>query len=149
MLVCYRPFKEARNALIHRGGVAAQRDEDASREYELLTAQHLGMRRKPALPTIRVGQPIRLSMSAIVGLSEVLLRVTTTVDVELGVTPAAEDEIWKRWVDRHGKNIYVTPNQSQMAARLRHYAQHAHVPPPSDPFSLVPWLEGRGIRFLR
>jgi hypothetical protein len=150
LLIAYRAYKELRNCLIHRGGVADGRAEDRSMEYEALTPADLNLTRKPAFSPMRQGAKVEIPLEAVGGLSEVLLRIVTTIDAELSVTAEAEEELWLRWCEHYGMNaIRFTPKKADMAARMKHFAQHAHLPVPTDPLVLVPWLEHRGIRFLR
>jgi hypothetical protein len=150
LLITYRAFKELRNAIIHLGGIADQRRENASRRFESLTAGDLRLARKPDLPPMRSGLPVLMTIAGVGGLTEVILRIVTTVDVELAVTVSGEEELWQRWARSYGdRPILWIPDSARMAGRMRNYAQHAHIPVPDDPLALIPWVQARGIRVLK
>jgi hypothetical protein len=132
------------------GGIADQRREAASRRLEALTAGDLGLGRGPELPPMRSGQPVMMTIAGVGGLTEVILKIVTTIDVELAPTNVAEKELWQRWTRHYGhRPIQWTPVKAQMTARMRHYAQHARMPVPADPMTLIPWLQTYGIRVLK
>jgi hypothetical protein len=97
LALCYRYFKELRNCLAHRGGLASSRAETAYLAFTPVSS-HASLGMKGALvhfPAIE-GQRVRLSLRGVVGFSEVLLRIISTVDAELSKAKAAESYFIER-----------------------------------------------------
>ncbi len=63
LLTCYRYFKEARNSIIHNGGIADVKAEQAYNSFKSIArTTDLGVREVPAHLPILAGQPISLKL---------------------------------------------------------------------------------------
>jgi hypothetical protein len=106
LLVCYRYFKEMRNALAHNGGQAHDWAVASSTKYaNLLQTSTLGMKHPPPGQVLIVDAPIPLALAPVVGFGEVLLRMLVTVDAELATSAGAESEVLREWKKRHGERV--------------------------------------------
>jgi hypothetical protein len=98
LLVCYRYFKEMRNAIAHNGGRADQKLIDAYNDFTpIATAATLGTPEVPHRhPLTAVGDPVKLSMRGVIGLSDIILRIIATYDADFSGYAFAETEILTR-----------------------------------------------------
>jgi len=98
LLVCYRYFKEMRNAIAHNGGRADQKLIDAYNAFILIaTAAALGTPEVPHRhPLVAVGDSVKLSMRGVIGLSDIILRIIATYDADFSGYAFAESEILQR-----------------------------------------------------
>lgn len=82
-VAAYRYFKECRNALTHAGGIASERVVDAFDAFSTVTATDLDVKERPECFTPETGRPLRLSLRGVVGFAQILLRMVSTIDIEL------------------------------------------------------------------
>jgi hypothetical protein len=97
LMICYRYWKEVRNALAHAGGRATSRVLVEQGRLFSLTAVALGMSRVPGLPLMALNDPIPIELESILGFGEVLQRIVVTTDAELSVNQEAEGIMIGRW----------------------------------------------------
>lgn len=94
---CYWYFKEIRNCMMHGGGVASSRAELAYAAFAQNSGKSsLGMRGELKHYPITAGQPVRVDLRGVVGFTEVILKIITTVDAELCRSSAGEAYFLKR-----------------------------------------------------
>lgn len=91
LLIAYRYFKECRNSLVHLGGNVDQKLVDASNAYHALTAANLDMQVKPEYTHFALGDKVKLHIKGVAGLTEILLRIVTTMDAEFLQSIRAEN----------------------------------------------------------
>ncbi len=97
LLLCYRVFKEIRNALSHNGGKATQALLDAHQRFvPVATTVDLGVREVPIYSTPVLNQQIILDLYGIYGFSDIILRIIATYDIDLSDRPGALIEIERR-----------------------------------------------------
>lgn len=97
LLAMYRYHKEVRNSLMHRGGVANDVAEDAWRNASTLTRADIGLRSSPYLTKLTDGMMIKTNIGEAIQLSDVLLRIVSTIDAELCFTDFAEQAFLGDW----------------------------------------------------
>lgn len=108
LLLCYRYFKEVRNCLIHRGGMADQKTEDAYTCFAAVAnTAALGLSEVPAHVPIVNGNRVALILRGVVGFSDVVNRLILTLDTELSRSTSAEKELTLRWKEKFGKKRYM------------------------------------------
>jgi hypothetical protein len=90
LLIAYRYFKECRNSLVHLGGTVDQKLADASTAYHALTATSLDMAVKPEYTHFALGDKVQLHIKGVAGLTDILLRIVTTIDAEFLQSQNAE-----------------------------------------------------------
>jgi hypothetical protein len=97
LLAIYRYHKEIRNSLMHRGGIADLKAQNAWTEAATLTRADTGLRTSPALTRVIDGVPVKTNISEAIQLSDSLLRIVCTIDAELCFTEVAEEIFVSRW----------------------------------------------------
>jgi hypothetical protein len=97
LLTLYRYHKEIRNSFMHRGGVANDAAEAAWYRACTLTRADIGLRSSPYLTRMAEGVSIKTNIFEAIQLSDVLLRIVTTIDAELCFSNPAEKEFINSW----------------------------------------------------
>ena len=147
LALCYRYFKELRNCLAHRGGLASDRAEAAYIAFTPVSSHaSLGMRGTLVhFPAVK-GQPVKLSLRGVVGFSEVLLRIITTVDAEFSKAATAEPYFLDRV--RAPKTLQPGTLSSQIKRRNAHVAKRClavGLPKPRDVGAVYLLMRAAGI----
>jgi hypothetical protein len=94
LLICYRFFKCMRNMVAHNGGRADQETLDAYNRFaQIANAAKLGLAEVPKHHSVTLGQPVKLELRGVIGLSDVVLRLIRSYDAELCDSVVAEEQI--------------------------------------------------------
>lgn len=97
LLLCYRYFKEVRNALAHGGGRAGQKLIDAYAAFApVAAADKLGMDRVPAHVPPELNKAVRLDPEGVNWFCNVVLRLIATFDADLAESQGALREVDER-----------------------------------------------------
>ena len=112
----YRVFKEARNAISHRGAIATDRLCAAYNDYTGITENDIGMRVVPAFTAPVLDTSVELSWRGIIGLSDMLRRLVVDVDHSLMHTKTAELDL----AERLRSDPTILDNASQAGSVLKH-----------------------------
>lgn len=97
LLKCYRYFKELRNCFMHRGRKCDGKLYGAQSEFiPVATKAGLGMSFIPEHKVYAQGDSIELSFHGVLGFTDVILRIVTTIDIELSKSIQAEPLIMAR-----------------------------------------------------
>jgi hypothetical protein len=108
LLICFRFFKETRNAIAHNGGRASQEAVDAYNRFRsVATTSALGLSEVPKHHPLRLGDEVRLELRGVIGLSDVILRIISTYDGQLCESDLAEREIVDRVEPVQKKSQFV------------------------------------------
>lgn len=90
-------LKELRNCFMHRGRRCDGKLYGAQSEFlPVASAGALGMAFTPDHSTFQIGDPVSLILHGVLGFTDVILRVVTTIDAELSRSVQAEAEIVRR-----------------------------------------------------
>ena len=122
-LLCYHYFKELRNCLIHKGGIADHKCIDAYAAFSpVATPAALGMRECPQHVPPTLNNPVGLSLRGVVGMTEVVLRLVVTLDSQFARNRRAETVFLTAW-----QQVYATKPKPMLPAgadqkrkRMRH-----------------------------
>jgi hypothetical protein len=144
---CYWYFKEMRNCLAHRGGIASSVAEDAYQAFSQASSQaDLGMRGALKHHAVQAGHPVRLDLRGVVGFSEVLLKIIKTVDAELSRSTQGEMYFISRM------RTPATPQPSTLSSRDKRRAEQVGkrclvcgFPRPKDPAEIYRLLRHHNI----
>ncbi|MDP1840210.1 MAG: hypothetical protein Q8N31_23445 [Reyranella sp.] len=99
LLLCYRYFKELRNCYMHRGRHCDGKLYGAQSKFiPIATKSELGMDFVPEHKRYQLGDKIELSLHGVLGFTEVILRIVTTVDAELAATKVGEGVLISRMI---------------------------------------------------
>lgn len=141
LLVCYRYFKEARNSLVHAGGSTSSRFVSAEAAYHQLTPAQVGLKEVPAINGHTTGGPIKLSLRGVVGFGDIVLRLVSTLDVELCKSPGAEQAFLRRWRTCHGVHaVQVSANPNLCHERIKRLVRKLDLPTPVVTAQFETWL---------
>lgn len=101
LLICFRYFKELRNCLMHRGRTCDGKLWGAQSAFVPVANQNLlGMDFVPEYFPAQQGNSVRLSFHGILGFTDVILRIATTIDAELSASPEGEINLLNRMRER-------------------------------------------------
>jgi hypothetical protein len=132
LLVCYRYFKECRNSLLHGAGLASRNLKQSADAMGGLSVSSLGTRAMPEYFPFALGDPVTVTLRGVVGFSEVVLRIVTTIDAELALTQQGETEFFRRW-----KSVYryemLPADTTRRLHRIEAQTMNAGFPRPYDP----------------
>lgn len=108
LLICYRYFKECRNCLAHRGGLANQLTQDKYSEFAAIASPiNLNVLEVPEhFPAIS-GTPVKVSLRGIVGFGDIIIKIIATLDAELARCSQSDQEFtsrFKEWANHRGKS---------------------------------------------
>lgn len=145
LMICYRAFKEVRNDFIHHGGIASLKAEECFMAFDALNAGNLGLKEKPELPQVVDGQPIRLSIRGVVGLSDVVLRLIATLDSELVNSRYGDALVKKRWLYTHNGVVTVAAAGLKRDAHLTRLVRQCALPKPVALTALFGYLSAAGM----
>lgn len=145
LMICYRAFKEVRNDFIHHGGVASPKAEECFNAFNALTVGDMGLKEKPELPQVVVGQPIRLTIRGVVGLSDVVLKLIATLDSELVNSGYGDALVKKRWIYTHNGRITIAAAGLKRDAHLIRLLRQCALPKPVALSSLFGYLNTAGL----
>jgi len=148
LLVCFRYFKEIRNALAHGGGLVSQRLLDAATEYSTRTTQ-LGMTHAPTCQVQAVGERAGLTLRQVSGVSEVILRLITTIDAHLSASPHAEAAIVGGWAKRHGTSKQLLPaDETKRRSKVANAVARIGFPKPVPTDDIPDLLKAHDLAFF-
>ena len=139
LLICYRYFKESRNAIIHRGGRTDIILESASIRFDSLRNVDLKAKEKPAYFSFSIGDPVRLNIRGVIGFLDIMLKIVSTLDAEILCSSLAEPILlskWKKFVGiRSVKKLH--PHRHNKLCSL---AKTCSLPKPTSTIDLEEWL---------
>lgn len=154
-LKVYRYFKEARNCLVHRGGKADQRVVDAYNDITGLSLKDLGLDGKkrrgkvvaevPATLPAAAGDEVLLDLRGVVGLSDLVIRVMTTMDAEISRAATCEELLRKRWAITVKPKVNFPSTPAKRAEVCRSVAAKLGLPPFATAEDVVAFARARGI----
>ncbi|MEB3324186.1 MAG: hypothetical protein VKM17_02470 [Cyanobacteriota bacterium] len=148
LLKCYSYFKECRNSLIHRGSLVDQKVFDAYVSYNALTRNDLGLKEKPQCTTANsIGDKVAPQLRGIVGLTDVVLRIITTLDAELCKCKEAESVLATMWNEKHGGAVTLPSDQSAKIRRVKRLINQLDLPEPSQPVQLIQMLRRLNLTY--
>ncbi|WP_437925699.1 hypothetical protein WMF37_42725 [Sorangium sp. So ce291] len=145
LLKCYRYFKECRNAIAHRGGVADDKTVSAYDEFDKLDHENLGVNEKPRAIQPILGHPVRLELRGVVGLGDVVMRIITTLDAELARSHGAEKEFVEQWRSMHGRKHRLKADPSSMQTQVVRLVRKLGLPRPAKPLELATFLKNNRL----
>lgn len=142
LLLCYRYFKESRNCLVHRGGIADTSAEQAYLAFSAVaTTADLGVSEVPNHSVVTLNSPIHLSLRGIVGFCDVVLRMIATIDAELSRAESAEKVFHQSWLNKHGKKYALKrPGRDARQAQITRLVQKLGYPSPSTTTAIEKYL---------
>jgi hypothetical protein len=149
LLKCYRFFKESRNCIAHNGGKADQKLINAYLAFQpVATIANLGLSEVPTHNPPVLGTTVRLSLRGVVGFSDIIIRIITTLDAELSFALNAEAELISRcqyWVNSHPGNLRFRDRQKSVEERTRSLLSSCSFPSATTVLGIQQLLQRQGI----
>lgn len=146
LLICYRYFKECRNVLVHNGGIATQRAADAYAAYALLTKAALGVTEVPAhYPILAQNDRVKLSLRGVAGFGEIILKLVSTLDIEISKSIHAERILKDRWIAVNGKGRDIPGKTESRRTAIIRLIRKLDLPTPQSPETLLPLLKRNSL----
>jgi len=110
-MLVYRAFKEARNAIAHKGNRAGEQVVSSYTAYTMVQPADLGMQVMPELPSTSLGERINLTWYGAIGLADMLRRTVKAVDGALADTEIATLELASRFRQDSSLHIVDLPGK--------------------------------------
>lgn len=147
LLLCFRFFKALRNAIAHNGGRVS---EEVLKSYlrfrPIATPAALGRQEVPAHSQItKVDEPIRLNLRGVIGLSDVILQIVTTYDMDFGETHLAAREVAIRIKSTSLANQNMIPHTDRREKRILARVRAANLPSARLTTEFEAFLKSEGI----
>jgi hypothetical protein len=140
LMMCYRYFKEVRNAQVHAGGLADQKAVDAYTAFQPVSGKaQLGRKGELAFDPVTLGQKVSLNLRGVVGFTDVLIKIIATIDAELCRAEKAE-AVFERALRTTGHRAMLSANQRKRHAQVSTRCTAAGFPPPKDPGAVYNFL---------
>ena len=145
LLHCYRFFKECRNCLAHNGGIADVRAVDAYTQFAA-TAAALDVTEVPAHEATLLAEQIRLHLRGVVGFSDIVLRIVSTLDAELSRSARSERHLKNQWLARNGRRYSLkTTNAVAKSRQIQRLIGKLRLPKPTQTVALEKWLRAEQL----
>jgi len=135
LLICYRYFKECRNCLAHRGGLANQLTQDKYSEFAAIASPiNLNVLEVPEhFPAIS-GTPVKVSLRGVVGFGDIIIKIIATLDAELACCAQSDQELtsrFKEWANHRGKSsVSLKKDPTARSNQLRRLISKLDFPEP-------------------
>jgi hypothetical protein len=119
LLICYRYFKEVRNAFAHNGGKANQRTIDSYNRFVAIASKQALVTNEVPQTTavVALGDPVNLSLRGAIGFTDILLKIIATYDIEFSSLQICETELKQRFTAPI-KGSYVQNDPQKKDKRL-------------------------------
>jgi hypothetical protein len=144
--LCYRAFKELRNAMAHAGGTATLRTVTAVNNYHSALKYWKGITKSPpAIGSLSVGDVVEVSDYSVVGLAEVLRIQIFTFDGMVSGSRAAYDASVAHFQSQIRTPMRLPTNPSRREASFVRAWRAAALPAPVKAPRLMHDLIARGL----
>jgi hypothetical protein len=132
LMLCYRYFKELRNAQVHSGGIANQTAVDAFRAFQPVSSRaQLGRKGELEFDPVVLGQRVSLNLRGVVGFTDILIKIIATIDAELCRSTKAE-QVFEKALRASGHRAMLSVNVRKRNAQVSKRCTAAAFPPPRD-----------------
>lgn len=131
----YRFFKECRNSIAHKGETTSLDIINAHRAISGITSADLDVEELPETPCNVINQPLQLSLRGVVGFSQILLNIVSTMDIELIQAAHAKEYLTSRLkIYNPQKPNFVGANK--VGKRIKSICKKAYFQPPQNAIGL-------------
>ena len=145
-LKIYRYFKESRNCIMHEGGVTNQRVVDAYMEASTLTKESLRVEEVPIMCVPVLGEYLNLSLRGVVGLSQIILRIVETLDIEMIQCKYADEYFVNRIKEECSRDI---TSEDKQLRKVKSVVQKGRFVKPENPEILLTTLLNANVFSVR
>lgn len=140
LLVCYRYFKECRNAIVHLGSNINEKIVECEDAYARLSPSDLKLKALPNYFPISSGNKIRLNFRGIELFADIIIQLIVTLDSELSQSKNAEKVFLEMWGHTYNeKNL--KENMLKREKQLNNCINNIGLPSPANVQKLVKYLK--------
>lgn len=144
-LVVYRYFKECRNSIVHSGGIASQNLLAAQTNYQSLVKEDIDVVEIPRFIPSTLGMPVELSLRGVVGFTQVILNIVSTLDIEF-IKCKNVDTVFLESIKNSGPFPVLTSTKLEKKKNdIIHICGRASFRPPQEFTNLHGFLYRNGI----
>lgn len=145
--ICFHLFKCMRNAYMHNGRIAHLALIKTQSEYlSKVSTEKLGVTLAPEFYAARLNERIRADLYGIVGFSDVLIRIITTLDAELMDTIGGDEELAERITEtKFREKIDTTTEDKEIKKIITKIFKEAGFSTPKDFKAALNYLKGRHV----
>ncbi|HEU4962634.1 MAG TPA: hypothetical protein VFV52_02100 [Bacilli bacterium] len=149
LMRCFKFFKECRNCIIHKGGIADKIMVTRYQQFRnVATIGQLGINEVPLHNPVVLHQKIKIELRGVVGFADVILRIIATCDAEFSRSFVAEKVFLKRWREFHQHKIVLPkPGTESRLHKVTKYIQTIGYPCPDDPSEMETFLKTNNLIF--
>ena len=145
LLLCYRYFKEIRNAQIHLGGIANQAAVDAYAAFLPVSGRAaLGRKGELSFDPASLGSPVTLNLRSVVGFTDVLIKIIVTVDAELSRAERSE-ALFERAFRAVNRRVMLSATPRKRDAQVKERCFKAGYPRPLNAPIVYDFLKDRRL----
>jgi hypothetical protein len=146
MMVCYRCFKEMRNAVIHGGGkVSSVYRRDAINTFvHACSPLQLGISHMTPPQVVAIGDMVQLELPFVVAFTAVLRKLIATLDAEFAKHLRAEDSLVEQWRAIFEPNVLLKLDIGRRHRQLRNRLHTMGLPEPQISTALDTLLQQKG-----
>lgn len=131
----YRFFKECRNSIIHNAERTTSEIIDCKKDIASIKKTDLFVEELPESPCNTLNNPLAISLRGVVGFSQILLNIVSTMDCEFIKAKAAKDYLIKQLkLYNPGKPSFV--NTKKINSTIRSICKRSHFKSPENPSCL-------------
>lgn len=93
-----------------------------------------------------LGNPIKLHLRGVVGFSDIVMRIVSTLDAELSRSIKAEKHLKSQWMKRHGRRYSVkTKDSVARSKQIQRLMKRLDLPMPKRTIELEQWLRAQQL----
>lgn len=145
LILCYRYFKEIRNAQIHSGGIANQAVVDAYSAFLPVSGRMaLGRKGELSFDPVSLGSPVTLNLRGVVGFTDVLIKIIVTVDAELSRAERSE-ALFERAFRAVNRRVTLSATPRKRDAQVKERCFKAGYPRPLNAPIVYDFLRDRRL----
>lgn len=145
LILCYRYFKEIRNAQIHSGGIANQAAVDAYSAFLPVSGKAaLGRKGELSFDPVSLGSPVTLNLRGVVGFTDVLIKIIVTVDAELSRAERSE-ALFERAFRAVNRRVMLSATPRKRDAQVKERCFKAGYPRPLNAPIVYDFLKDRRL----
>lgn len=145
LMLCYRYFKELRNAQVHAGGTADQKAVDAYAAFLPVSGKaQLGRKGELQFDPVVLCKTVTISLRGVVGFTDVLIRIIATIDAELCRAAKAEP-LFEQALRQAGRRDTLSADVRKRNAQVKTRCVAAGYPPPADPAAVHAFMLARRL----
>lgn len=148
LLTCYRFFKEFRNSIIHNGGICDKKLVKSYDDYQkVATTSLLGIKEVPKVNPVTLDNLISLDIRGVVGLTDIIIRIITTIDAEISKSEFGLKYLMDKWIAIGETGRTMKRDKEKRENQFRRYIQKMGFPVTQDIEKLITYFENNSLKY--